>query len=158
MAKEIATTVAPLLLLVVCLLCAPAKADELRLLDIDYFALEAEKIEHYRDPYMPQHTDGWSYGAGAYFDLCFACYGDFELFMTNYVPMRATEGQVRYVGWKYDVGLTLWPGKATLAWRHFSEHVLEDEPQPYADEQYNSGNRFPIYDSIVLRMIFFERK
>ena len=129
-----------------------------RLLEADRLAIEGGKVEVYRNPYMLEYTndkgeDGgkeqWRYSAHALFDLTLAEYNQFRLFWNNRAYTYGTNSQVRHVGWYWELGTTIWPGKLDVFHRHHSEHCMECEG--------TDKRGYPLLDEYVVRMTFYER-
>lgn len=141
-------------LLLLLLLPLPALA-EWHLLEADRITFEGSRIRAYHNAYMPEYTTGsggeeWDYGAASEFDICLLCYNDWELFWDNRVYTYGTNNQVRHVGWYWELGATLYPGKVNAFYRHHSEHCMEcDGP--------SASQRFPLLDEYVVEFVLYER-
>jgi hypothetical protein len=149
-------------------LCGRAEAQEgYRLLSADRVGMEYRQHVNYRDPFFPEFEtiggncagvkpDGtpssecFAYGASALIDLTLLQLPNLtRIFWRNDLQMDATNKQVRYAGWKWELGLTLIP-RVQLFQRHHSRHILEKETP-------SSVNRFPLRDEYVLAIDFYKR-
>jgi hypothetical protein len=115
------------LLLVTLLLPVSSLGVELRELSIQYKRYN----EGTRYPYMmTKPNDGLNLKmdidviGGLYFD--------------NRIVSNTDDGQYRFVGWNFQVGLRLFPA-LRIQYEHFSQHLME---------QVNPATRFPVEDSI----------
>lgn len=161
-----------LLIMLLCLLCHKAQAQEqqFHLLELDKLSMEYRQVRNYRDAYFPQYetiegecvalnSDGsnsvecFKYGANMLFDLDLIKYGKYGMFWRNDIQMDATNRQVRHVGWKWELGFPLLFDKDRTALevftRHHSRHLLDSDPQ--VDQKY------PLRDEYVVRLNFYER-
>ena len=144
------------LLVAVCALwcvCLPraAKADDLRLLELDAFSMDFAKIKNYRDGYF-QYADPdkpgehWDTSSSANFDLHLIQWGDWGIYSRNTVHGETTNRQYRRVGWKFEDGVELGP-KVRVWLRHHSQHALDS-----ARDQH-----FPLENEIGISLSFYER-
>ena len=134
-------------------IAALSYGDELHVLSLREFSMDAYKIGNNRDSYYqyadPTEDEGerWLGGAAVNFDLDLVGTRDWGLRWDNRVHGEGTEAQFRTVGWQYRLGLQLGP-KFSLYHEHHSRHVLD------ADRD----DKFPLENFYGARVVFFERE
>lgn len=138
-----------LILLGMYLRAPTSKADPL---DVDSVSMSVAKFRCNREPMTPQ------YGCGDYtgrtqvqFDLRLFDVG----YWNNRVHTEAIQSTVKTVGWHYELGLRMIPYIDTY-YEHHSRHVMEGE-QPKWVDRYGDvrTNRFPLEDSVGVRLRFY---
>lgn len=138
-------------------ICAESQASEWRLLETDYLAFEAHALEpERRDPYLPQHTGNWANAAHLKWESTLVGRGAYSLGWNHNIHTETVKaGNVKSVGWEWEVRLTL-GRNVELFQAHHSRHVMEELPRQ--DLYPGRQNKFPVSDSYGVRFIFVPRK
>jgi hypothetical protein len=133
---------------------APAPAASYCLLCVDSIDLRYQKFkEGRRDPYAPGWDSEWDYRAGLEWNLQLLRWGFWE----NDVHTEALEsGIVKTVGWHWRLGIRLPFMRSEIFHEHHSRHVMDEGPRE-RDGGRIPANRFPVEDSIGLRMNLYRR-
>lgn len=113
-------------------------------MSLDQFDLKLLKFEENRDPMTPQiREDAYIYRVTSDFNI--SILGVF--FWENDVHAEAVSGAVKTVGWKWDLGIRVFPW-LDLLHEHHSRHVLDEVQQVNALE----NNKYPVEDSYGIRL------
>lgn len=140
------------LLLLILLLGAPARADDLHLLELDQFDFDTYRVINHRDPYfgykdMGSDGEHWDKGAAVNFNLDLMKYAEYSWYWRNRVHGEATERQFRQIGWQYETGLEV-HNYVQVYWYHHSQHVLDDA---------GAYGKYPLDNFVGVRYTFYKR-
>lgn len=128
-----------------------AQATEYHLLKAEKLDVEYSKLNpDNRDPYASQYTGSWGSRYALKWDV--AVY-HFVYWKNNvHVETINTTGQVKTVGWEYEVGIRVLPNIDAFGYHH-SRHIMDENPQN-SQGQLGSGNSYPLENSLGVRFKF----
>ncbi len=126
---------------------------DLKLLDVDEVNVSTAKFGCNREPMTPQ------YGCKDYVGRVEV---DFNLrilgagYWDNNVHTEGLRGQVKTVGWHFEMGAHVTP-YLDMFYEHHSRHVMEGDQPLYYDHKINDYKRgvFPVEDSYGIRFKFY---
>jgi hypothetical protein len=137
-------------------LASRARADELRLLELDEMSMSYGKLANNRDMYWPyddparsQEHEYWLYSVATKFDLTLLGYDQYRLRWKNEVRGDSTNVQFRRVMWDFRWGLELGE-KLEAYYSHRSEHIMEAAPP--------EPRTYPLRNEIGLEITFYKRE
>lgn len=124
-------------------------------LGLDKFSISINKFTGNRTPELPQiDINDWAYRVETDFDVTILNF----LFWRNNIHGEATESKFQTMGWQYEMGFSV-KNAFEIFWKHHSRHTLDIENPTWVNTKTNETfkTKFPVEDSIVVRLIFFEK-
>jgi len=139
-----------------CLASTTSFAQELHVLELREFSMDAAKLVDNRDPYYPyadkvaaySGQEVWDKEAIANFDIDVLRYGQYAITFDNHVHGESTDQRFREVGWHYRVSAEL-GRKVSVYYEHHSQHLLDESGGP--------TTAYPLYNAVGCRFTLYKR-
>lgn len=134
--------------LLILLFAGTSYGGELYILEPRDIYFDLYENEHVEDPYLSPVDSELGYGLNARTDFNVVRYNKYSLFVGSLMHFDQSKrtGQVRHVGWEYEVGMDLFKYNCSgiqFIKQHHSRHILEAEREAH----------FPVYDRIGIRLV-----
>jgi hypothetical protein len=108
--------------------------------EVTQLSLELKRMPYQREPFFPDQTE-WGHEVALHWDVRLG-----RFFLENETWGQTYDSVFKYMGWQYNMGLTVTPW-LDLVWDHHSRHALDADM-----------GRFPVSDAYGIRLNFLGEK